>query len=251
MMDSSLKFDKIRLLETGYNSAPWNMALDEVLLMNFLDHRSTPILRLYGWLPTAVSIGYFQSMEEEVDANSCKHMGIDVVRRMTGGGAVLHEFELTYSFITGSYPTNIMDSYRIFCDPVVMCLNRLGFSAKYSPLNDIIVNNKKVSGNAQTRKNNTLLQHGTILLNVDFDKMFSVLKVPSEKLKDKMINDVKARVMGLGNRTFEEVAQNLSESFGAKFGANVVAEKLTKKEKEDTEKLAFGKYSSHQWNWRR
>jgi lipoate---protein ligase len=244
-----LKFGTLRILETGYNSGPWNMALDEVLLMNLPDH-GTPILRLYGWEPPAVSIGYFQSIDEEVDVSNCKHMGVDVVRRITGGGAVLHEFELTYSFITKIYPTNIMESYNLICDPVVMCLNRLGFSAKYVPLNDIIIDNKKVSGNAQTRKDNTLLQHGTILLDVDFDKMFSVLKVPPEKIKDKMINDVKARVMGL-RKTFEEISQSLKESFAEKFGAQILVDTLTTKEREDSEKLAIEKYSSHQWNWKR
>ena len=159
----SFKFSKIRILETGYNPGPWNMALDEVLMYS-VKYDDIPILRLYGWQPAAVSIGYFQSMDEEVDVKKCKQIGIDVVRRITGGGAVLHESELTYSFITKTYPKSIMESYNLICDPVVMCINKLGFNAKFAPLNDIVVNNKKVSGNAQTRRKNTLLQHGTILL---------------------------------------------------------------------------------------
>ena len=245
----SQKFNKIRLLETGYKSGPWNMALDEILLLNFINH-STPILRIYGWQPACVSIGYFQSMEEEVNVEECKRIGVEVLRRITGGGAVLHEFELTYSFITKVYPSNIMESYKLICEPVVMCLNRLGFNAKYAPLNDIIDNDKKVSGNAQTRKNNTLLQHGTILLSVDIDKMFSMLKVPSEKIKDKMINDVKARVTGI-NRSFEAVARNLKESFAEKFGAQIIVDNVTTEESEQTEKLVVEKYSSYQWNWKR
>ena len=172
-------FKQIRVLETGCNPGAWNMALDETLLTNLVDH-DNPILRLYGWQPPCVSIGYFQSMEEEVDALICSKMGVDAVRRITGGGAVLHEFELTYTFITKNYPANILESYQLICEPVVLCLDRLGYSAKYVPLNDIVVDNKKVSGNAQTRKNNMLLQHGTILLDVDVEKMFSMLKVPSE-----------------------------------------------------------------------
>jgi lipoate-protein ligase A len=244
-----LKFDKIRFLETRNKSGPWNMALDEVLLMNYKDD-SIPILRFYDWRPACVSIGYFQSMEEEVDIETCKHMGIDLVRRLTGGGAVLHEFELTYSFITKKYPQNILESYDLICNPVVKCLSKLGLDAKFVPLNDIIIDNKKVSGNAQTRKNNTLLQHGTILLDVDFDKMFSVLKIPSQKIKDKVINDAKSRVKGL-YRSFEEVAYNLKESFCEKFGAEMLVDSLTKKEEEDSNMLAIRKYSSDQWNLRR
>jgi lipoate-protein ligase A len=245
----SFNFSKIRILETGYNSGPWNMALDEVLLMNYVNH-DMPILRLYGWQPAAVSIGYFQSMDEEVDVKKCKQIGFDVVRRITGGGTVLHQSELTYSFITNIYPKSIMESYNLICDPVVMCINKLGFNAKFAPLNDIIINNKKVSGNAQTRKKNTLLQHGTILLDVNVEKMFSVLKVPSEKINDKMINDVKARVMGL-NKTFEQVAYNLKESFCEKFDAESIVDNLTIEEKENARKLASEKYISNQWNLRK
>jgi lipoate-protein ligase A len=104
-----------------------------------------------------------------------------------------------------------------------------------------------VSGNAQTRKKGILLQHGTILLNVNFEKMFSVLKVPSEKLKDKMINDAKERVMGL-DKTFEQVAYNLKESFSEKFSAEIIVDSLTSKEKESTKKLVDEKYISDQWN---
>jgi lipoate-protein ligase A len=94
---SIIRFDEIRTLETGYNPAVLNMAIDETLMESVGD---VPILRIYGWHPAAISIGYFQSMNEEVDLAKCREFGVDVVRRFTGGGAVLHEFELNYSFIT-------------------------------------------------------------------------------------------------------------------------------------------------------
>ncbi|TLY06015.1 MAG: lipoate--protein ligase family protein [Thaumarchaeota archaeon] len=212
---SKIMFSKIRVLETGYNPAALNMALDEAVMENVGE---VPVLRIYGWRPAAVSVGYFQSMKEEVDLEKCRQLGVDIVRRLTGGGAVLHESELTYSFITRQYPKNIMESYRWICDAVVMSINRLGFNAIFVPLNDIIVNDKKVSGkkvsgNAQTRKKGVLLQHGTILLSVNVNRMFSVLKVPSEKLRDKIIKDVKERVSGLAGRTFDDMASSIKTSF--------------------------------------
>jgi lipoate---protein ligase len=240
--------NKIRLLETEHRSAYYNMALDQALMSTVGD--SIPILRIYGWKPCAVSIGYFQSLKEEVDIKKCKKLGIDVVRRITGGGAVLHEHELTYSFITKRYPANIMESYELICEPVVMCLRNLGFNAQFSPLNDIDVDNKKVSGNAQTRRNNILLQHGTILLDVDVDKMFSVLNVPSEKMKDKVIQDVKARVMGL-KKTFDEVASGLQESFGRKFGAEIFRDDIKTDEEIEAKIFQKYKYSSDDWNYKR
>ena len=242
------KFSKIRLLETGHRSAFYNMALDQALMSNVED--SIPILRLYSWKPPAVSIGYFQNLEEEVNVRTCKNLGIDVIRRITGGGAVLHEHELTYSFITKKYPTNIMESYELICEPVVMCLRDLGFDAKFSPLNDIIVDDKKVSGNAQTRKKNILLQHGTILLDVDIDKMFTVLKVPSEKSKDKIIQDVKARVVGL-NKTYDEVSVELQKSFSWKFGIEIFKDDVKTDEEIEAKILQKHKYSSDNWNYMR
>jgi lipoate-protein ligase A len=95
-----------------------------------------------------------------------------------------------------------------------------------------------------------LLQHGTILLDVNVEKMFSVLKVPCEKIKDKMINDVKSRVMGL-NKTFEQVAYNLKESFSKKFAAEIIVDNLTIEERENTRKSATDKYTSDSWNWKK
>lgn len=243
----NFKVDKIRVLETGHSPAAWNMALDEVLLCSLGD---TPVLRIYGWSPPAVSIGYFQSIEQEVDVAECSRLGIDVIRRVTGGGAVLHDSELTYSFLTKKYPQNIMESYELVCGAVIDSINSLGFVSKFSPLNDITVNGKKVSGNAQTRKKNALLQHGTILLSADIDRMFSVLKVPSEKIRDKMISDVKQRVASL-NRSFDEVAASMKKGFSEKFCASLADDSLTDEEKIATEKLAREKYSTRQWNWKK
>ena len=245
---STIRFSKIRLLETGYNTAALNMAIDEAL-MESIDQ--VPVLRIYGWRPPAVSIGYFQSIKEEVDLEKCNEIGIDVVRRLTGGGAVLHEFELTYSFITKQYPRNIMESYRWICEAIVISINRLGFDASFVPLNDIVVKGKKVSGSAQTRRNGVLLQHGTLLLAVDVDKMFCVLKVPSEKLRDKIIKDVKERVTSLAGTTFDDMALSLKTSFATRFDAKLLADTLSTEEISRARWLAERKFSSKEWNLRR
>jgi lipoate---protein ligase len=245
---STIRFSKIRILETGYNPAAFNMAIDEVLTESTAEE---PVLRIYGWRPAAVSIGYFQSIKDEVDLEKCSEIGVDAVRRLTGGGAVLHEFELTYSFITKRYPHNIMESYRWICEAIVTSINRLGFDASFVPLNDIVVNGKKVSGSAQTRRKEVLLQHGTLLLGVDVDKMFSILKVPSEKVRDKIIKDVKERVTSIAGTTFDEMASSLKTSFATKFDAELVSERLSSEEVDRAEWLAERKYSSKEWNFRR
>jgi lipoate---protein ligase len=247
-----IKFTEIRLLRTGHKNAYWNMALDEVLMKSVAKSTTgSPTLRLYGWDPLAVSIGYFQSVEQEVNTEICKKTGVDLVRRVTGGGAVLHDSELTYSFITRKYPKNILESYRLICDPVISCLVNLGFNEpRFVPLNDVLVDGKKVSGNAQTRKDGILLQHGTILLDVDLDKMFSVLKIPKQKIHDKMINNVKQRVRGL-NKTFEETSSALERAFSMKFASKLVVDKITLQECRDSQMLIETKYGTRGWNWRR
>ena len=247
-MSTIIRYDKIRIVETGFNPAAQNMAIDEALIESVGE---VPILRIYGWRPAAVSIGYFQSMNEEVDFTKCREIGVDIVRRLTGGGAVLHEYELTYSFISRRYPQNIVESYKWICDAIVISIKRLGFDASFVPLNDIVIEGKKVSGNAQTRRKGVLLQHGTILLGVDVNKMFSVLKVPSEKLRDKIIKDVKERVTSLAGTTYDNMATSLKTSFAAKFEAKLIDDTLSTEEISHARWLAERKYSSNEWNFRR
>ena len=247
-MSTIIRYDKIRTVETGFNSAALNMAIDEALIESVGE---VPTLRIYGWRPAAVSIGYFQSMNEEVDFTKCREIGVDIVRRLTGGGAVLHEYELTYSFISRRYPQNIVESYKWICDAIVISINRLGFDASFVPLNDIVIAGKKVSGSAQTRRKGVLLQHGTILLGVDVNKMFSVLKVPSEKLRDKIIKDVKERVTSLAGTTYDDMATSLKTSFAAKFEAKLIDDILSTEEISHARWLAERKYSNNEWNLRR
>lgn len=244
-----------RLLDTGMNEAAMNMAIDEAIMLS-----KKPTLRFFGWKPPTVSIGYFQGMEQEVDLDACKAHGIDVVRRVTGGGAVFHDQELTYSYFvpedSGEVSRTILESYDQICGFVIGGLRKLGLEAEFKPINDIIVNGKKISGNAQTRKNGMVLQHGTILLGVDVKKMFSLLKVPDEKIRDKMISVVEERVTSVEKElgrsvTFDEVKEKIVEAF-QESGMRVLREgALSKEEEEKAKELYENKYSTKKWNFMR
>jgi len=244
---------EFRLLETGKNRAAVNMAIDEAIMLG-----RTPTLRFYSWQPPAVSIGYFQGIEQEVDLAVCKKLGVDVVRRLTGGGAVYHDKELTYSFIvpenSGLVSRNILESYGQICGFVVDGLRRIGLRAEFKPINDIVVNNKKISGNAQTRRDGMILQHGTILLDVDVKTMFSLLKVPDEKMRDKMITAAEERVTSVkkesGSAGFKEVRDALVMAFEKRFGV-LKSSGLSKEEMRDTHKLFKERYSKREWNFMR
>ena len=233
------------------NNAFLNMAIDEAVSEAVGREESLPTIRFYGWKPRAVSIGYFQSLEKEVDLDKCKEHNVDVVRRRTGGGAVFHDTEITYSIIGKQelFPKDIIASYKDICGAIISGLESLGIIAEFKPINDIIVSGKKISGNAQTRRGGVLLQHGTLLCDVDVDKMFSLLKVPDEKIKDKMIASVKERVTSV--KMLKEVCQEdvlaaLKKGFieGKEFGIS----ELTEKESARAKELAETKYKTKEWN---
>jgi len=252
--------EKWRLLNTENNTAAANMAIDRAVLVANSEGKVPPTVRFFTWKPPAISIGYFQSLEEEVDLEVCEKLGVDYVRRMTGGGAVFHDEELTYSIVIpeshSQIPKNIIESYGRICGALMNGLKHLGIESKYAPINDIITDGKKISGNAQTRKAKTVLQHGTILIDVDVDKMFSLLKVPNEKIKNKLIADVKQRVtsvkQALGKDIrFNEAAEAMKIGFEEEFNVELVEGTLTKEEIGLTKKFERECFSTRDWNHRR
>lgn len=196
---------KFRMIPFAYFDAFTNMALDESIMENVRKGNSLPTIRFYGWNPSAVSIGVFQGIQNEVYLEEAKKAKVDVVRRLTGGGAVYHDIngEVTYSLIAPVelFPANIIESYRVICEGVIFGLEELGIKAVFSPINDILVNEQKISGNAQTRRNGVLLQHGTVLYSVDVPKMFSYLNVSDQKVSDKLIKSVQKRVTSVVDQT--------------------------------------------------
>ncbi len=187
-----------RMIAIEEHSAAMNMGIDEAILEGVRDGVSTATIRFYRWKPSAVSIGRFQGILDEVNMERCKAAGVDVVRRITGGGAVYHDFEgeLTYSVIAPQsvMPKGIRESYGLICGWVIAGLGMLGINAQFAPINDITVEGKKISGNAQTRRDGVLLQHGTILYSIDSSAMFSLLNVSKEKISDKAISSAHERV---------------------------------------------------------
>ncbi len=252
--------EKWRLLLTGASTGATNMAIDRAVLVAHSEGLVPPTVRFYEWNPPAISIGYFQGLDEEVDLVNCRRLGVDYVRRITGGGAVFHEHELTYSIVISEMhpgiPKNIMDSYGRICGAIVKGLKNLDIDSDYKPINDIITSGKKISGNAQTRKMKTVLQHGTVLMDVDVDKMFSLLKVPNEKIKDKLIADVKDRVTSIKQILNEEIsfskaAEAMKNGFEEEFNVKLELGTLTKKEEDLVKKFEKEYFSNKEWNHKR
>lgn len=245
--------EKRRLIIDSPKNAFMNMAIDEAILSEGI-----PTLRIYKWKPSAISIGYFQNIEEEVNLNECKKQNVDVVRRITGGGAVYHDEkgEITYSVVCpqNSVPENILESYKIICNSICHGLKFLGIEAIHSGINDIVVNGKKISGSAQTRKYGRILQHGTILIKTDIRKMFSLLKVAKEKISDKEIKRVEDRVTSLekeiGKVDENEVIKSFIKGFEEKMKIKFYEGGLNDKEI-SIANILREKYESEEWNFKR
>ncbi len=246
----------MRVLPYASNNAYMNMAIDHTLLESVSSEKSPMALRLYRWEPGAVSIGRFQSMEREVNTEKCKALGIDFVRRITGGGAVYHDSdgEITYSIIAKEkeLPKGIPECYKCVSGFIIKALSNLGIRAEFAPINDITVNGKKISGNAQTRKEGAVLQHGTILYKAEIRKMFAVLNVSGEKLSDKMISSAEERVTDVASNSKATMGQ-LHEELLRQFteGKDPVYSELTNEEKERAVELAETVYGTKEWNFSR
>jgi len=250
---------KCRLLETGCNTGFFNMALDEVMLSQ-VEETKVPTLRFYGWKPACISIGYFQNVTKQVNEAECEKRGVDIVRRMTGGGTVYHKDELTYTIITPLEnplaADDILQSYKNVSQGLIESLNLMGVEADFRPLNDLVSGGRKISGNAQTRKKHCMLQHGTILLNVDAVEMFRLLRVESEKMRDKMIKAVEDSVTSVKKETgknfsLDEASKIFAKGFEKALNLEYDRKPLSEEEKTLAEKTAQKKYSTREWNYMR
>jgi len=241
-----------RVIDYQENGAFMNMAIDEAV-QESVAAGGPPTIRFYGWNPDAVSLGYFQSLEKEVDSEKCAAKGVDIVRRRTGGGAVYHDKygEITYSVIgrESLFPKDILASYRLICGWVVDSLGLIGIKSEFKPINDIVVNGKKISGNAQTRRGGVLLQHGTILYSLDVERMFSLLRVSDEKIKDKMIAGAKERVTSIlreRNIPREDAYEAIFEGFTRGKDFEIAA--ISAEEAARAAALASSRYAKPEWN---
>lgn len=247
---------KWRILPLHATNAFMAMAIDEAVAESVANRKSEPTIRFWRWSPSAVSIGYFQGIEDEVNLEECRNSNVNVVRRRTGGGAVYHDNggEITYSVIAPEevFPRGIRESYQVICGWVIDGLSRLGINAQFAPINDIVVGQRKISGNAQTRRNGVLLQHGTILYDLDVEKMFSLLKISKEKISDKMIKSVQervTRVLDYNIVSIEGLYKALLQGFTS--GKNFSFGSLTAEEIKRAQDLAESRYMSHEWNFMR
>ncbi len=248
-----------RLLDTGLLTAAENMALDDALLECRANYDSPNTVRFLRFDPHSVLVGFHQSVEHQVRETFCVENGIDINRRITGGGTIYFNKEsLGWEVIASkaelgrNHPLfNTRMLFKKMCEGVVQGLRSLGVNAEFKSRNDIEVDGRKISGTGGTERDDAFLFQGTLLIDFDADTMLRSLKVPVEKLKDKEIESVKERVTclkwALGYTPGMDVIKRaLIEGFEQAFNIKLVEQGLTIQEEAlFKEKLPY--FESSEW----
>jgi lipoyltransferase/lipoate-protein ligase len=253
---------RLLLLET--RDAAMNMAVDEAILTARTIDRVPNTLRLYRWKPSAVSIGKNQNPEVEVQLENSRRLGVDAVRRISGGGTVYHDErdEVTYSLVSKTGDLGVKDIaavYQKVYAGVRDALRLLGITADFNEGDakncpNLTVKGRKISGSSQANKRDTVLQHGTLLLDVDLEKMFTLLRVPWAKTTMEVVAVAKKRITSLkgelGHGVSAETAANaLASGFKNALGVQMEAGSLSEFEVELAKKLRRDKYATDDWNF--
>ncbi|KLU64958.1 octanoyltransferase LipM [Desulfosporosinus acididurans] len=270
--------DLWRYLPYAAASGAENMAIDEALLLMMVQATDPqPVLRFYGWNPAALSLGYAQSYEREVDERACQAEGIDIVRRPTGGRAVLHQYELTYSVIAPEKDPNVSgtvtESYLKISKALLSGFQALGIPAEMSvggvaketttaacfdapSWYELVVNGRKLVGSAQMRKEGMLLQHGSILLHFDADLLFRLLKFPNAELRERLLQRFKKKACALDEIWpqpigREELEREICRGFCRVMEIDLIQSQLTDTERYLMQEILRSKYRSDTWNKKR
>jgi lipoate-protein ligase A len=239
------------------------MVIDEAILNARVTGQVPNTLRFYRWKPSAVSIGKNQNPENEVYLDTCKKLGVDVVRRISGGGAVYHDFEgeITYSVVAKTSDLGTADIttvyYKIY-DAITDGLRLLGVPADFSGGDakncpNLTVGGKKISGSSQALTHGVVLQHGTILRRLDLPKMFQLLKL--RDVSCSIAADIGKRKITsiqneLGHRINPDTISNaLIQGFKAILKIQLESGELSETEKETADKICKEKYGSIEWNF--
>jgi lipoyltransferase/lipoate-protein ligase len=255
--------DTWRLLPLETNNAFMNMAIDEAILNARIIGQVPNTLRFYRWQPSTVSIGKNQDLEAVVYLDACEKLGVDVVRRISGGGTVYHDYEgeVTYSIIVKTDTIGTADITAVYAkvyDAIKDALRLLGITADFSTGNakncpNMTVGGKKISGSSQIITRGIVLQHGTVLRSVDFSKMFQLLKLKNATCSQAA--DIgKRKITSVQNELGHDVspqtiANALAQGFKAMLKIQLEPNELTSHEVEFAERLCKEKYSNKEWNF--
>ena len=236
-------------------SPAMNLALDEELTLRVGAGDRPPTLRFWSWSSGCVVIGRFQSVRNEVQEENARRLGVEVVRRISGGGAMFIEPEgaITYSLYAPAEMAagmSFAESYAFFDSWVIDALRSLGIDAWYAPLNDITSANGKIGGAAQARRGGAILHHTTMAYQMNIPAMMEVLRIGQEKLSDKGIRSADKRVAPLRQQTHlprQAIIDHLIATFRNR--ADLRDGELTALERAGAEQRVRDRFGTDEWRY--
>lgn len=243
----------MKLILNSNNDPTVNLALEEYCVRN-LDVENEIYLLFYINEPSII-IGKHQNTIEEINTQYVDDNGIKVIRRISGGGAVYHDYgNLNFSFIT-KYAPEFFHNFEKFTKPVVETLREMGIEAELGGRNDIIVGGRKISGNAQFTNLKSMFSHGTLLFNSRLEDVVQALNVKTDKIESKGIKSVRSRVANISefledNITIKEFKERITNSIFKEYESLPIYI-LTDAEWENVHKLSEQKYKTWEWNYGR
>lgn len=227
-----------RVIDTGLRRAAENIALNRALLEARQADEIPSTLRFLRFTPCAL-LGFHQSAEQELNVDYCAAQGVDIQRRITGGGAIyFDETQLGWELYLHKRELGMADMQAItrrICEAAARGIQALGVDAQFRPRNDIEVEGKKISGTGGAFDGDALMFQGTLLIEFDVEKMLRVLRIPAEKLSDKAIASARERVANLADLlgyvpSMQAVQDALTHAFADEFSVTFAAEDLSPRE---------------------
>ncbi|WP_027956631.1 lipoate--protein ligase family protein [Halobacillus kuroshimensis] len=265
-------------VDSGHCTPAINMALDEALMNWHREGSIPPVLRFYGWEPAGLSVGYFQKVKGKIDLDGVQKHGYQLVRRQTGGRAVLHDHELTYSVIVSEkhedMPDSVKEAYLVISKGLLEGFRNLNIDADFAvpegklDVNgsavcfeepswyELIVNGKKAAGSAQTRKRGIILQHGSIPIEVDDGKLFDMFVYKNERIKERARKAFGSKAVAINEIleepvSFEETKHAFKQGFEKGLNVHLEPFHLSEEQWDEVRKIARERYETDEWNYAR
>ncbi|TCP21922.1 lipoate-protein ligase A [Scopulibacillus darangshiensis] len=266
-------------VDSGMNTPAYNMAMDEALLEWHSKGLIPPVLRFYGWNPPGLSVGYFQKVHGKIDLDAVKRYGFNLVRRQTGGRAVLHDNELTYSVIVNEdhdkMPKSVTEAYRVISKGLLNGFKELGIEADFAVPEEgkkigqtnsavcfdepswyeLIVGGKKAAGSAQTRQKGVILQHGSIPIDIDDQVLFDCFIYPNDRVKERALKGFQGKAAAINDLagrdvTLDEIKQAFYKGFETGLDIQLEPYELNEDQLKEIKELEE-KYLTDEWNYSR
>ncbi|WP_409296175.1 biotin/lipoate A/B protein ligase family protein [Peribacillus sp. SCS-26] len=266
-------------IDSGVNTPAYNMALDEALLGWHSKGLIPPALRFYEWNPAGMSVGYFQKVHGKIDVDAVHKKGFQLVRRLTGGRAVLHDKELTYSVVVSEnndkMPGTVTEAYRVISQGLLEGFRELGIGAELavpdkskvigrtnsavcfdeSSWYELIVGGRKSAGSSQCRQKGVILQHGSIPLEMDEETLFDCFIYPNERVKERARRGFGGKAASIAEflnpmPEMAEVKQAFYKGFEKGLGITLTPYELTESQLAEVKELE-AEYLTDSWNYSR